>query len=100
MIASDLGQLNAQVASLNAQANQKRPSATRLASTIASQKQLIATLQDRVSMRSSLFDKNAGSRADLINATETMQYQQTAFAQQIGQLRRRRLILRHRTRYR
>lgn len=37
-------------------------------------------------MRSSLFDKNAGSRADLINAIETMQYQQTALAQQIGQL--------------
>ena len=86
VIASDLGQLNAQVASLNAQANQKMAEHTRLASTIASQKELIATLQDRVQMRSSLFDKNAGSRADLINATETRQYQQTALAQQIGQL--------------
>jgi hemolysin D len=37
-------------------------------------------------MRSSLFDKNAGSRADLINAIETMQYQKTALAQQVGQL--------------
>jgi hemolysin D len=86
VIASDLGQLNAQVASLNAQANQKRTERERLESTIAAQKQLVATQHQRVQMRSSLFDKNAGSRADLINAVETMQYQQTTLAQQIGQL--------------
>jgi hemolysin D len=86
VIASDLGQLNAQVASLNAQANQKRAERQRLVATIASQKQLIATLQERVQMRSSLVDKLAGSRADLISALETMQYQQTTLAQQIGQL--------------
>jgi hemolysin D len=86
VIASDLGQLNAQVASLSAQANQKMAERTRLASTIAAQKQLIATLQERVQMRSSLVEKNAGSRADLINAIETMQYQTTGLAQQVGQL--------------
>jgi hemolysin D len=37
-------------------------------------------------MRSSLVERSAGSRADLLNAVETMQYQQTALAQQIGQL--------------
>jgi hemolysin D len=87
VIASDLGQLNAQVASLNAQANQKRAERERLESTIVAQKQLVATQQERVQMRSSLVEKNAGSRADLLNAVETMQYQQTALAQQIGQLR-------------
>ncbi|MEA2840665.1 MAG: rane fusion protein hemolysin [Methylobacteriaceae bacterium] len=87
VIASDLGQLNAQVASLNAQANQKRAERERLDSTIVAQKQLVATQQERVQMRSSLVEKNAGSRADLLNAVETMQYQQTALAQQIGQLR-------------
>ena len=86
VIASDLGQLNAQVASLNAQANQKTAERTRLASTINAQKQLIATLQERVQMRTSLVEKLAGSRADLISAVETMQYQQTALAQQVGQL--------------
>jgi hemolysin D len=86
VIASDLGQLNAQVASLNAQAHQKRTERERLESTIVAQKQLVATQQERVQMRSSLFDKNAGSRADLINAIETMQYQKTALAQQVGQL--------------
>jgi hemolysin D len=86
VIASDLGQLNAQVASLNAQANQKRAERERLESTISAQKQLVATQQERVSMRASLVEKSAGSRADLINAIETMQYQQTALAQQIGQL--------------
>jgi hemolysin D len=45
VIASDLAQLNAQVASLNAQANQKRAERDRLVSTITSQKQLIATIQ-------------------------------------------------------
>jgi hemolysin D len=86
VISSDLGQLNAQVASLNAQAHQKRTERERLESTIVAQKQLVATQQERVQMRSSLFDKNAGSRADLINAIETMQYQKTALAQQVGQL--------------
>jgi hemolysin D len=86
VIASDLGQLHAQVASFNAQANQKLAERDRLSSTVAAQRQLIATLQERVQMRSSLFDKNAGSRADLINALETLQYQQTTLAQQIGQL--------------
>ena len=86
VIASDLNQLNAQVASLNAQANQKRAERERLESTIVAQKQLVATQQERVSMRSSLVEKSAGSRADLINAIETMQYQQTALAQQLGQL--------------
>jgi hemolysin D len=86
VIASDLAQLNAQVASLNAQANQKRAERERLESTISAQKQLVATQQERVSMRASLVEKSAGSRADLLNAIETMQYQQTALAQQIGQL--------------
>ena len=62
VIASDLGQLNAQVASLNAQANQKMAERTRLASTIAAQKQLIATLQERVQMRSSLVEKRPDAR--------------------------------------
>ncbi len=86
VIASDLGQLSAQVASLDAQANQKNAEHTRLESTITAQRQLIATLQERVQMRSSLVEKFAGSRADLISAMETMQYQQTALAQQVGQL--------------
>jgi hemolysin D len=86
VLASDLGQLNAQVASLNAQANQKRAERERLQSTITAQKQLVATQQERVQMRSSLVERSAGSRADLLNAVETMQYQQTALAQQIGQL--------------
>jgi hemolysin D len=86
VIASDLGQLSAQVASLNAQANQKRAERDRLIATIAQQKQLVATLQERVSMRASLLEKSAGSRADLINATETLQYQLTGLAQQTGQL--------------
>lgn len=37
-------------------------------------------------MRASLVEKSAGSRADLINATETLQYQLTGLAQQTGQL--------------
>jgi len=86
VIASDLGQLNAQVASLNAQANQKRAERNRLQATIVQQRQLVATQQERVSMKASLVEKSAGSRADLLNAIETMQYQQTTLAQQIGQL--------------
>jgi hemolysin D len=83
---ADLAQLDAQIASLSAQAQQKRAEHERLATTIVAQEQLIATLQQRVTMRAQLVDMNAGSKSNLIDATETLQYQKTTLAQQKGQL--------------
>ena len=86
VMTADLETLNAQVASLAAQAEQKRAERGRLAATIAAQNDLIATLNDRVDMRKTLVEKNAGSKASLIDAIETLQYQRTVLAQQTGQL--------------
>ena len=84
--AADMLQLRAQVASLDAQADQKHAEEDRLRTTILAENELIATLQQRVTMKSTLMERNAGSRADLIDATETLQDQKTTLAQQRGQL--------------
>jgi len=83
---ADLAQLDAQIASLSAQLDQKKAEGQRLVTMIAAQEQLITTLQQRVTMRSQLVDMNAGSKSNLIDATETLQYQKTTLAQQKGQL--------------
>jgi hemolysin D len=57
-----------------------------LLATIATQKRLVATLQERVDMRTKLLEDKAGAKAAVIDATETLQYQQTQLAMQEGQL--------------
>ena len=86
VLAGDLGQLKAVLLSLTAQVYQKETECGRLRDTIAAQRELIATLKERVTMRAILVEKNAGTKAGLIDATETMQYQQGALATQLGQL--------------
>jgi hemolysin D len=82
VLAADLGQLAAESASYSAQAAQKTAERDKLSETIETQKNLIATLQDRVTMRQTLVDSKSGTRASLIDATETLQYQQTQLAMQ------------------
>lgn len=86
VLAGDLAQLSATLASLAAQEHQKETERDRLTGTSKVQRELIATLQERVSMRATLVEKNAGTKAGLIDATETLQYQQAALATQVGQL--------------
>ncbi|WP_158806807.1 HlyD family type I secretion periplasmic adaptor subunit, partial [Beijerinckia sp. L45] len=81
-----LGQLAAAVASLAAQHQGKQAEGTRLRDTIVAQDQLVATLRERVDMRSTLLDKNAGSRAAVIDAQETLQKEGTTLAAQKGQI--------------
>ena len=76
----DLGALAADVASLEAQAQQKTVEADRKAVTVASEETLIATLKQRVDMRSTLVQMNAGSKANLIDSQETLQVQGTYLA--------------------
>ncbi|HEY1782000.1 MAG TPA: HlyD family type I secretion periplasmic adaptor subunit, partial [Roseiarcus sp.] len=54
----------------------------KLRETIATQKNLVATLQERVAMRTKLVEMKAGARAAVIDATETLQYQITQEAKQ------------------
>lgn len=81
-----LGQLNATVASLSAQYEGKQAEGARLRDTIVAQDQLVGTLRERVDMRSTLLDKNAGSRAAVIDAQESLQKEGTTLAAQKGQI--------------
>ena len=82
VLAADLGQLAANVASFDAERAQKTAESDKLRQTIATQKNLVATLQERVDMRTKLVEAKAGSKAAVIDATETLQYQITQEAKQ------------------
>jgi hemolysin D len=82
VLAADLGQLAANVASFDAEGAQKTAERDKLRQTIATQKNLVATLQERVNMRTKLVEEKAGAKAAVIDATETLQYQITQEAKQ------------------
>ncbi len=86
VLAADLGQLAATVASFDAQKTQKLAERDMLTKTIATQKNLVATLQERVDMRTQLVESRSGAKSAVIDATETLQYQQTQLAMQQAQL--------------
>ena len=75
VLAADLGQLAANVAAFDAERAQKSAERDKLKETIATQKNLVATLQERVDMRAKLLEEKAGAKAAVIDATETLQYQ-------------------------
>jgi hemolysin D len=82
VLAADLGQLAATVASYDAERAQKTAERDKLRETIATQRNLVATLQERVDMRTKLLEEQAGAKAAVIDATETLQYQITQEAKQ------------------
>jgi membrane fusion protein, hemolysin D len=82
VLAADLGQLAANVASFDAERAQKTAEGDKLRQTIETQNNLVATLQERVAMRTKLVEVKAGARAAVIDATETLQYQITQEAKQ------------------
>jgi hemolysin D len=86
VLAADLDELAATVASYDAQKSQKTAERDTLAHTIATQKNLVATLQERVDMRTKLLESQAGAKSAVIDATETLQYQETQLAMEQGQL--------------
>ena len=86
VLAGDLRQLSANINSLGAQLESKKSEKLGLADTIVAQTRLIAALQERVTMRSDLVDRQSGTKASLIDAREAMLTQQTAMSVQKGQL--------------
>jgi hemolysin D len=86
VLAADLGQLAASLASLAAQREQKTAERDQLVKTIATQRNLVATLQQRVDMKTELMEDKVGAKTAVIDATETLQYQLTQLAMQQGQL--------------
>ena len=83
---ADIRQLAAVLASGEAQAQQKFAERQRLEAAVASQKKLLATLQERVTMRSALAGSQAGTRGSLIDAVEALQQHETQIANAEGQL--------------
>jgi hemolysin D len=86
VLAADLGQLSATLAAFSAQRAQKSAERDMLLQTIAMQKKLVSTLQERVDMRTRLVESQSGAKAAVIDATETMQYQLIQLAAQQQQL--------------
>ena len=85
VLTGDLGQLADTVAGYDAQIRQKEIERDRDADTMASQAKLIATLQERVDMRSTLAKSGSGTRSSLIDAQENLHYHQTELVVQTGQ---------------
>ena len=86
VLAADFAQLAANQASFVAEKAQKAAERDKLALTIATQKNLVATLKERVDMRTKLVEEKAGAKAAVIDATETLQYQVTQQAKQEQEL--------------
>lgn len=82
----DLQQLASSVHSVDAQIVQKEEERKRLTQTIARQELLVATLQERVTMRKGLLARGSTPKAAVIDAVETLQNQETNLAGQRGQL--------------
>ncbi|MFS8144315.1 HlyD family type I secretion periplasmic adaptor subunit [Rhizobium sp. BR 249] len=82
---SDLEQLASALDSLAAQRHQQVAAVKRYSEMVAAQQALVATLADRVAMRSNLVDLSAGSRSGVIDAVEVKQKEEANLAEQIGQ---------------
>lgn len=87
VLSADLAQLDALVASIDSQIALKDRELQRLTEMITAQSSLIGTLQERVTMRSTLVTSGSGSRASVIDGKETLQKEETVIAGQRGQLR-------------
>ena len=86
VLRGDLGQLRVSAQSFDAQIAQKQDEERRLEHTVAAEKILIDTLQQRVAMRRALLARGSTPKAAVIDALETLQNQQTQLAMQQGQL--------------
>lgn len=87
VLRGDLAQLAADTRGFDAQIAQKDAEHDRLQETIDAQGDLIATLQERVAMRASLVSTGATSKANLIDAQETLQTQATTLVAEKGELK-------------
>lgn len=85
VLIGDLAHLRAQLSDIDAQINQKTVEREHLDGTIKAQRDLIATLQERVTIKETLLAKGFGARTAVIDARESLQYQTTTLQGQLGQ---------------
>lgn len=86
VLAAEMSGLRATLAELQAQKSQKASEVETLKDTILTQKRLVSTLQSRVDIKTQLADQKIGTKTAVLDATETLQHQQTQLAIQGGQL--------------
>ncbi|WP_234820811.1 HlyD family type I secretion periplasmic adaptor subunit [Sinorhizobium medicae] len=86
MLEADISELVSLLDRIRAQKRQKEAEVARLSSTINAQRTLVATLGERVSMRTSLFNSQSGSKAEVINAAEISQRAEAELAERVGQM--------------
>lgn len=83
---SDISMLKSQISSIETQRQQKLAERDRLESLISAQRSLIEVVTERVTMRNSLVDTGAGSKANLIDAKETLGRLVADLANAVGQM--------------
>ncbi|WP_245459813.1 HlyD family type I secretion periplasmic adaptor subunit [Rhizobium leguminosarum] len=82
----DLGNLGAQLQSLDAQRAEKLAEREKLEDTTRAEAELIATLQQRVDLRNTLIANSTGTKSTLIDALQSLQDEQATFASDHGQM--------------
>jgi hemolysin D len=86
VLSSDLGALRAETAGLELQVREKNAEAAGYTSTIAAEETLVATLRERVDMRATLVKLHSTSKANLIDAQESLETQLTYLSNLNAQL--------------
>lgn len=86
VLIDELGILQAQMATLQAQKQQKEAELVKHRAVAGAQQQLLQVLQERVQMRADLVERQDVSRAQLLEAQEALAQQTTAYAGQQGSI--------------
>lgn len=87
VLAADLAQLEAAIGATDAQRALKESEKFKLVDMVAAHTALVANLQDRVDMRSTLAISGSGSRASLIDGKETLLKEEAVLTGHRGSLR-------------
>ena len=82
---AEIGQYRDQVDTINAQIAEKTARKTRLVDTIAARERLIAPMRERLTMKSTLEAKQAGTHAAVLDATQALQTEERNLADDRGQ---------------
>lgn len=86
VLAADLGQIRGLRTTLRAQLDERSAQKERLTMSIQARSDLVAVLKERVDMRTTLREKEVGSRAAVIDALQEYQKEYTALSTDRGQL--------------
>lgn len=84
VMGDELGAVLAHLAAIDAQKQQKQAELAKLKAVVASQKELLQILQERVQMRTELVARNDVSRLQLMEAQEALAQQTTSYVGQVG----------------